>query len=105
MQSRTLFPLAAIALVGVLVSCDDSTGIDEDFEDDATWVATLTNESPGTITTNASGQAWFIDRGNTIDYMIQYSGLTSNTTNAHIHRTSTTGAIIQLPFEIGRAHV
>jgi hypothetical protein len=98
MRSRTSFPVVAIALIGVLASCEDSTSIDENFQDDATWVATL---APEGVTTSATGQAFFIDRGNTIDYMITYTGLTSNTTNAHIHRTSTSGVMVQLPFVNG----
>ncbi|MFN2566028.1 MAG: CHRD domain-containing protein [Gemmatimonadaceae bacterium] len=106
MRSRLLVPVFALALIGAGTSCDDEvTGIQdigEAFQEDATWEATLSgaNESPP-VTTPATGRAWFVDRGNTIDFYIEYSGLTSNTTNAHIHRTSTTGVMVQLPFVTG----
>jgi len=87
MQRRTLFPVIAIALIGVLASCDDSTGIDENFQDDANWTATLSGASEvPAVNTSATGRAWFVDRGNTIDYYLEYNGLTSNAVNAHIHR-------------------
>src|SRR5687767_3589497 len=95
MRSRLLVPVFALALTGAVTSCDDSiTSIDENFRDDATWEATMSgaNEVPA-VTTSATGRAWFVDRGNTIDYYMEYSGLTSNTTNAHIHR----GAVGQAP--------
>jgi hypothetical protein len=102
MRSRLLISAFAFAFTGIVASCDDVTSIEENFEDDATWEATLSgaNESPP-VTTAATGRAWFIDRGNTIDYYMEYSGLTSNATNAHIHRTSTTGVMVQLFFVNG----
>jgi hypothetical protein len=97
MRSRLLVTVVALALTGAVTSCDDDgiTGLDDAFEDDATWVATL---GPEGVTTSATGRAWFVDRGNTIDYLIEYSGLTSNTTNAHIHRQVGSGVMVQLPF-------
>lgn len=98
MRSRLLVPVFMLAVAGVLASCDDDiSGIDESFEEDATWEAALTSEVAG-VPETSTGRAWFIDRGNTIDYFIEYSGLTSNTTNAHIHRTATSGVMVQLPF-------
>ena len=98
MQRRTLFPVVVVALafVGVIASCEDSTSINENFQDDATWTATLGPE--GTVTSSGTGQAFFIDRGDAIDYMIEYSGLSTNATNAHLHLTSNSAVYIQLPF-------
>ena len=45
-----------------------------------------------------------VDRGNTIDFYMEYSGLTSNTTNAHIHRGAAGvpgGTMVQLPYVNG----
>jgi len=106
MRSRLLVTVFALALTGAITSCDDEvTGVEdlgEAFQEDATWEAILSgaNESPP-VSTPATGRAWFVDRGNTIDFYMEYSGLTSNTTNAHIHRTSSTGVMVQLPFVRG----
>jgi CHRD domain len=103
MLRKSLVPVFALALTGAITACSDNkiTGIgdlSEGFQNDATWTATL---APEGVTTSATGRAFFIDRGNTIDYMIEYSGLTSNTTNAHIHRGTTSGVMVQLPFVNG----
>ncbi len=105
MRSRLLVPVFAIALLGAVTSCDDDdiAGLDdlaESFEEEATWVANLTAEVQGAPAT-ATGRAFFVDRGNTIDYYIEYSGLSSNTTNAHIHRGTTQGVMVQLPYVNG----
>jgi CHRD domain len=107
MRSRLLVTAFALALTGIVASCDDEeiTGIDENFEEDATWEAVLNgaNETPA-ITTSATGRAWLVDRGNTIDFYMEYSGLTSNTTNAHIHRGAAGvagGTMVQLPYVNG----
>jgi hypothetical protein len=98
----------ALVVAGLVASCDDEgiTGIDENFEEDATWEAVLNgaNERPSPITTPATGRAWFVDRGNTIDYYMEYSGLTANATNAHIHRGTAEvagGTLVQLFFVNG----
>ena len=98
MRSRLLVPVFAIALIGTSTSCEETTGLDDlgqAFRNDATWVANLTAEVQGAPAT-ATGRAWFVDRGNTIDYYMEYSGLSSNATNAHIHRGSTGGAMVQM---------
>ena len=107
MRSRLLVTAFALAVTGLVASCDDEdiTGIDENFEEDATWEAVLNgaNETPA-VTTPATGRAWLVDRGNTIDFYMEYSGLTSNTTNAHIHRGAAGvagGTMVQLPYVNG----
>jgi hypothetical protein len=106
MRSRLLVTAFALAFTSVVASCgDEITAINENFEDNATWEAVLNgaNETPA-VTTSGTGRALFIDRGNTIDFYIEYSGLTSNTTNAHIHRGATGvagGTMVQLPFVTG----
>lgn len=112
MRSRFLVTAFALAITGVVASCDDDdiTGLDdldEAFEDEATWVATLNgaNERPNPTTTNATGRALFVDNGTTITYLIEYSGLNANTSNAHIHRGTADvagGVMIQLPFVAGQ---
>jgi CHRD domain-containing protein len=100
MRSRLLVPLFALALTGATTSCNDEiTALNRSFEEDATWEATLNgaNESPP-VTTPATGRAWLVDRGNTIDYYMEYSGLLANASNAHIHRTATGAVMIQLAF-------
>jgi hypothetical protein len=102
MRSRFLVPLAAIALVGALTSCDDDEifGLDdvrEAFVDEATWVANLTSEVAG-VPATATGRAFFVDRGDRIDYYLEYSGLTSNANNAHLHLTVGNTVYIQLQF-------
>jgi hypothetical protein len=109
MRSRLLVPVFALALTGMVTSCDDDSisGIDENFREDATWVAQLNGASEvPPVTTSATGTAWFVDKGNTIDFYMEYSGLTSNTTNAHIHRGAAGQApasnlMVQLPFVNG----
>jgi CHRD domain-containing protein len=98
MRSRLLVPVVALALTGAIASCSDEiTALNRSFEKDATWTATLASEVAG-VPATATGRAWLVDRGNTIDFYMDYSGLTSNVTNAHIHRTATSGVLIQLPF-------
>jgi hypothetical protein len=96
MRSRLFIPLLSIGFAGVVAACNDSTSVNENFRDDATWTATLGAEAP--VTSSATGRAFFIDHGNTIDYMIEYSGLSSNATNAHLHLTQGGTVYIQLPF-------
>ena len=106
MRSRLLVSVFAFALTGAVTSCEDNiTAIDQNFEENATWEATLSgaNETPA-VTTSATGRALFIDRGNTIDYYMEYSGLTSNAINAHIHRGAAGvagGTMVQLFFVNG----
>lgn len=102
MRSRLLVTAFALAITGVIASCDedDIAGLDdfaEAFEDEATWVATLASEVAG-VPATATGRAFFVDRGNTIDYFIEYSGLTTNATNAHLHLTAGGSVYIQLQF-------
>jgi hypothetical protein len=104
MRSRLLVPVLALALISAIASCSDTiTSLDRNFEDDATWIATMNgaNERPTAVTTPATGRAWFIDRGTTIDYRMEYSGLLANANNAHIHRgtADVAGAVmVQLSF-------
>lgn len=104
MRSRLLVPVFVLALIGAVTSCNDNTisGIDENFTANATWTATMNaaNEVPA-VTSPATGRAWFIDRGTTIDYRMEYGGLLANANNAHIHRGTATvaGAVmVQLLF-------
>jgi hypothetical protein len=83
----------AIGVTGLFVSCDNSiTNITEGLNDVATWRATMTaaqeTPTPTGATTGANGQAWFIDIGTTVTWHLQYAGLTSNATAAHIHRAA-----------------
>jgi hypothetical protein len=94
MRSRLLVPVFALALTGAIASCDnDITSINEGFDDTATWRANLdvTQETP-TPTLGAgvtpSGRAWIIDNGSTLTWYMEYSGLSSNATQAHIHRAA-----------------
>jgi hypothetical protein len=102
MRSRLFIPALALALTGVITSCDGATGIDENFRNDADWIAIMNgaNEVPP-VTTPATGQVWFVDRGTVIDYYMEYSGLLANANNSHIHRGGPTvaGAVmVQLAF-------
>jgi CHRD domain-containing protein len=98
MRSRLLVPVFALALTGAVVSCgDDITALDQTFQEDATWQATLASEVAG-VPATATGRSWLVDKGNSIDFYMEYSGLTSNVTNAHIHRTATSAVMVQLPF-------
>jgi hypothetical protein len=94
MRTRILVTVFALALIGAVTSCDDDiSGIDEGFDDTATWIATLdaAQEVPAPNVTGASpsGRAWIIDNGTTLTYYYEYNGLTSNANNAHIHRAAT----------------
>src|SRR5687767_10825789 len=55
MRSRLLVPVLALTLTGVITSCDDESisGIDDNFEENATWVAELNgaNERPTPLNT------------------------------------------------------
>jgi hypothetical protein len=87
-RRRWLTLVAPVALIGVTASCNDEiTALDRNFEENANWVATLSgaNEVPA-VTTSATGQVWFIDRGSVIDYYMEYSGLLAPANNSHIHR-------------------
>jgi CHRD domain len=103
MRSRLLVSVFAFTLTGVIASCSDEiTAIDQSFEESATWVATLSgaNERPNPVTTPATGRAFFVDNGNSITFYIDYSGLTSNGTIAHIHvapADQAGGILIDLP--------
>jgi CHRD domain len=101
MRSRLWVSMLAVAFIGATASCaDEVAGINDvpqAFEEDATWMATLTSEVAG-VPATATGRAFFVDRGNSIDYYIEYGGLTSNVTNAHLHLTSGGAVYIQLPF-------
>lgn len=88
MRRRWLILVAPIALIAVTASCNDEiTALDRNFEENATWIATLSgaNEVPA-VNTSATGRAWFVDRGSVIDYYMEYSGLLAAANNAHIHR-------------------
>jgi len=105
MQRRWLVPVAAVALIGVTASCDDESisGIDENFEENATWTATLNaaNERPTPVNSPATGRAWFIDNGNTITYRMEYSGLLAPANAAHIHRgTADVAGAVMVPLTI-----
>src|SRR3712207_4736428 len=103
MRSRSLFPVVAVALIGVLTSCDDSTSIQENFEDDATWTATLSaaNERPNPVNSPATGRALFIDNGNTLTYRLEWSGLVAPANAAHIHRgTADVAGPVMVPLTI-----
>jgi hypothetical protein len=98
MRSRLLVSIFAFTLTGVIASCtDEITALDRNFEDNATWQATLAAEVAGAPAT-ATGRAWFVDRGSRIDYYIEYSGLSTNATNAHLHLTVGGGIYVQVQF-------
>jgi hypothetical protein len=101
MRSRMWMPVLGVALIGATVSCgDEIAGLDDfprAFQEEATWQATLASEVAG-VPATATGRAYFVDRGNSIDYYMEYSGLTSNATNAHIHLTAGGGVYIQLAY-------
>jgi hypothetical protein len=91
MRSRLLVTAFALAVTGTLASCDDEaiTGIDEGFDETATWRADLNaaNEvQTPAVNSPATGRAWFTDNGNTITFYIEYDGLVAPLTASHIHR-------------------
>jgi hypothetical protein len=89
MRSRLLISAFAFALTGVIASCNDVTSVSENFEEDATWVANLNaaNEvQTPAVNSPATGRAWFVDRGDAVDFFLEYDGLVANATGAHIHR-------------------
>ncbi len=105
MQRRWLVPVAAVALIGVTASCNDDSisGIDENFEENATWTATLNgaNERPTPNNSPATGRAWFIDNGSTITYRLEYSGLAAPAFAAHIHRgTADVAGAVMVPLTV-----
>jgi hypothetical protein len=90
MRSRLLVPVFALTLIGVVTSCEeDISGIDEGFDQTATWSANL-NAANEVLTppvnSPATGRAWFTDNGNTITFYVEYNGLVAPSTAAHIHR-------------------
>jgi hypothetical protein len=80
MRARALMVFAATA--GILAACEDST--DPPIE----YVATLSgaNERPNPVTTTATGtfNATLGDN-DILTYTVSFTGLTSNSNNAHIH--------------------
>jgi CHRD domain len=94
MRSRTLVPVLALTLTGVIASCENNiTNIAEGFNDTATWRANMdaAQETPAPNLAGASnpnGRIWFTDNGTTLTYYMEYSGLSSNVTQAHIHRAA-----------------
>jgi hypothetical protein len=94
MRSRLLVCVLALALTGAIASCDnDITSISEGLDDVATWRASLdaAQEVPAPNlagATNPIGRAWITDNGTTLTWHLEYSGLTTNATAAHIHRAA-----------------
>ena len=95
MRSRLLVPVVALALTGAIASCDsdnDITDVTEGFDDAATWRASLSAAqevpAPSVAGVTPSGRAWIVDNGTTLTYYYEYSGLSSNANNAHIHRAA-----------------
>ena len=92
MRSRVLISAFALALTGAITSCEDEiTSVGEGLNETADWRADLdaSQETAAPNLTGASnpaGRAWFIDNGNELTYYMEWSGLTSNVTGAHIHR-------------------
>jgi hypothetical protein len=91
MRSRVLVTVFALAAISAVASCDDEsiTGIDEGFDETATWRADLNaaNEvQTPAVNSPATGRAWFTDHGNVITFYIEYEGLVAPLTDAHIHR-------------------
>jgi hypothetical protein len=89
MRSRLLTSAFAFTLVGLIASCNDVTSVEENFEEDANWVANLnaSNEvQTPPVSSTGTGRAWFVERTDAIDFYLEYDGLTSNVTMAHIHR-------------------
>jgi len=80
MRGRALFLFAAAA--GLAAACEDST------DPDATYSATLlgANERPNAVTTTATGTfSATLDDNGILTYTVSFTGLTSNSNNAHIH--------------------
>jgi hypothetical protein len=107
MRSRLLISVFAFALTGVIASCNDVTSVSENFEEDATWVANLNaaNEvQTPAVNSPATGRAWFVDRGDAVDFFLEYDGLVANATGAHIHRglAGTNGQIMVTLSFVGR---
>jgi hypothetical protein len=84
MRVRLIASAAILTAVGGgFIACNDSsTG-----PDSITYIATLNgvNEKPNSVTTPATGTATYTLTGNTLNYTITVTGLTSNTSMSHIH--------------------
>lgn len=84
-------PLAVLALaVAAISACDDSTDPDASI----TYRATLSGsaERPNAVTTNGTG-TWtgtLNTSTNVLNYTVSYSGMSANTTGAHIHGPAST---------------
>jgi hypothetical protein len=107
MRSRLVVAVFAFLLTGVIASCEDNiTSVGQGLDQTATWRANMdaTQETPApnlSGATNPSGRAWFVDNGTTLTYYMEYAGLSSNASNAHIHRGApgaAGNAIVQLEF-------
>lgn len=79
MRGRALMLLAAVA--GLVAACEDST------DPEVTYTASMTaaKEVPPVNAPNATGSFTATLDGNVLTYSFTFSGLTSNTNNAHIH--------------------
>lgn len=75
--------LAAVALVA---ACESSTEVE------VRYGASLSgaNERPNAVTTSATGSFDATLEGNILSYTLNWSGLSSNSTGAHIHGPATT---------------
>jgi hypothetical protein len=102
MRSRLPALVLALVVAVAVVSCDnDITDIGEGFDETANWRANLdaTQETPAPNlagATSPQGRFWLIDNGTTLTYYMEWSGLSSNVTQAHIHRAAagTPGPVI-----------
>jgi CHRD domain-containing protein len=89
MRGRSL--MMFVALVGFATACED----DDDVR--ARYSATLSgaNERPNPVTSNGTGTfEATLDENNILHYAITFSGLTSNSTLAHIHGPATAAQAI-----------
>jgi hypothetical protein len=83
MRVRLIATAAILTAVGGFLACNDSsTG-----PASTTYIAVLNgaNERPNAVTTPATGTATYTLTGNTLNYTITVTGLTSTTTMSHIH--------------------
>jgi len=86
--------MIGMTVLFVVASCESSTNVGAT----TTWTATLNgaNERPNPVT-NTSGTGTFtatINANNVMTYSLTFSGLTTNSNNAHIHGPGTTSQAV-----------
>ena len=87
MRSRVILGASALASVAAFTACGSSSAVVVDSTPTVTYVAQLSgaNEKPNANASTASGTATYTLKGNSLSYVVTVSGLTTPSTQSHLH--------------------